>query len=174
MSLDRAELFDSLVTAHEQQRTVAIRLQESLLPDAVVAHPAIELEARYRAADDAMQVGGDWYDTAAWDSGHVAVMVGDVVGHDLEAAARMGRLRAAVAAVIPCGPPDPVAILQALDRCACGPDGVEFVTAAAAVLDMATGELAYCTGRPSAAVGGVRAARSRCSATAASRRSVAH
>ncbi len=145
VSLDRAELFDSLVTAHEQQRTVAIRLQESLLPDAVVAHPAIELEARYRAADDAMQVGGDWYDTAAWDSGHVAVMVGDVVGHDLEAAARMGRLRAAVAAVIPSGPPDPVAILQALDRCACGPDGVEFVTAAAAVLDMATGELAYCT-----------------------------
>ena len=144
-ALDRARLYDRLVVAHEDQRAVAIRLQESLLPDTVVRHPSVEIQAQYRAADDVMQVGGDWYDTFCWESGHVAVMVGDVVGHDPEAAARMGRLRAATAALIPVGPAEPVAILQSLDRCARGPDGVDFVTAAVVVLDTATGELACAT-----------------------------
>jgi PAS domain S-box-containing protein len=150
-ALERARLYEQLVEAHREQRAVAVRLQRALLPDELVAHPDVEIHANYTAADVALQVGGDWYDTFAWESGEYAVIVGDVVGHDLEAAARMGRLRAATAALIPIGEPRPAEILRALDQCAHGPDGVDFVTAAAIVLDPDKQLLTYaCAGHPPA------------------------
>lgn len=126
-----------------RERAISLRLQLALLPERIVQHPWLQVAARYQAVAELLTVGGDWYDTFAWPDGHVGLMVGDVVGHDLDAAARMGRLRAAVAAVVPLTPAHPGAVLDALDRCAAGPDGAPFVTSACAVIDPLTGAMRY-------------------------------
>jgi serine phosphatase RsbU (regulator of sigma subunit) len=142
-ALERALLYERLREAHRREREIAVRLQQALLPDDLAQVDGVEIVTRYIAADDVMQVGGDWFDTFAWMDGRIATIVGDVVGHDLEAAATMGRLRAATAALIPMGDPRPGAVLAALDRCARGRGGVDFVTAACVVVDPVRGRLSY-------------------------------
>ena len=142
-AIRRAHLHAEVVAARDREHSIALRLQDALLPDRLVRHRDVDIAARYLAAAESLMVGGDWYDTFMWPDGHIGLMVGDVVGHDLEAAATMGRLRAALAALVPLGPPDPVAVLDALDACANGPDGVDFVTAACVVVDPARRRLAY-------------------------------
>jgi serine phosphatase RsbU (regulator of sigma subunit) len=75
-----------------QQRHVAEVLQRSLLTE-LPAIPGVELHARYLPAQDGAAVGGDWYDAFAQPDGSVMLAVGDVSGHDIEAAATMGQLR---------------------------------------------------------------------------------
>ena len=134
-----------LAAAHLRQREhdIAVRLQQALLPDELLAHPRLELAARYQAASDLLEVGGDWYDTFAWPSGHIGVIVGDVMGHNLDSAAAMGRLRAATAALSAHVPASPAAVLDALASFASGPNGTPFVTAVCAVIDPQTGVLVY-------------------------------
>ncbi|WP_308408575.1 PP2C family protein-serine/threonine phosphatase [Streptomyces sp. AC627_RSS907] len=60
--------------------------------------PAVETASRYLPAGSRADVGGDWYDVIPLSGGRVALVVGDVVGHGLRAAATMGRLRTAVRA----------------------------------------------------------------------------
>jgi serine phosphatase RsbU (regulator of sigma subunit) len=69
-----------------------ITLQHSLLP-ALPKVEGLQLAARYLVGVDGNQVGGDWYDVLPLPDGAVGVAVGDVVGHDLRAAAAMGQLR---------------------------------------------------------------------------------
>jgi serine phosphatase RsbU (regulator of sigma subunit)/anti-sigma regulatory factor (Ser/Thr protein kinase) len=131
------------------EHDIALTLQTALLPDSVRWNPAAAVEARYRAADEMLHVGGDWYDTFAWPDGKVGVMVGDVVGHTVESAAAMGRLRAAASALAAVSEPNPATILEALDRFARSPDGVDFATAACLIIDPETGSLEYaCAGHP--------------------------
>ncbi len=144
-AIGRARLHAEVVASRDREHAIALRLQDALLPDELVEHVDLDTAARYLAATEALTVGGDWYDTFTWADGHIGLMVGDVVGHDLEAAATMGRLRAALAALVPLGPPDPASVLDALDACATGPDGAEFVTAACVVIDLAASRLAYAT-----------------------------
>ena len=127
----------------QAEHHVAVTLQSALLPDTVHWHPAAAVQARYIAASAHLQVGGDWYDTFSWPDGHLGVMVGDVVGHDLDSAAAMGRLRAAAAALAAISPPSPSALLTALDRFARTSDGVDYATAACVVIDPSTGTLTY-------------------------------
>lgn len=75
-----------------QQRHVAEVLQRSLLTE-LPEIPGVELHARYLPAQDGTAVGGDWYDAFAQPDGSVMLAVGDVSGHDIEAAATMGQLR---------------------------------------------------------------------------------
>ncbi|GIF12602.1 SpoIIE family protein phosphatase [Actinoplanes teichomyceticus] len=77
---------------YREQRHVAEVLQRSLLTE-LPALPGVELHARYLPAQDGAAVGGDWYDAFAQPDGSVMVAVGDVSGHDIEAAATMGQLR---------------------------------------------------------------------------------
>jgi len=125
------------------EHNAALQLQQALLPDSITWHPDMVIEARYYAASDLLEVGGDWYDTFSWPSGHIGVMVGDVVGHDLESAAAMGRLRAATAALAMHLGPDPAVLLDALDGFARGADGTSFATAVCVIVDPATGLLTY-------------------------------
>ncbi len=100
--------------AYEEQASAARTLQSSLLPARLPAPARLELAARYAPAVDGGLVGGDWYDCLALDHGQVALVVGDVMGKGLHAAAQMGRIRMAVrslAALDPC----PTAVLTALD-----------------------------------------------------------
>ncbi len=75
-----------------EQRHVAEVLQHSMLPD-LPEIDFLELHARYRPTASGAQIGGDWYDAFVQPDGDVVVAVGDVSGHDIEAAATMGQLR---------------------------------------------------------------------------------
>ena len=126
-----------------EEHEISARLQRALRPDKLIWVPEFDITARYHAVSSFMEVGGDWYDSFRWSTGEIALMVGDVVGHNLESAAAMGRLRAGVAAVAPTLPPSPAALLEALHQCAQGPGGSPFVTATCIVIDSTTGILKY-------------------------------
>lgn len=98
--IELLELVAARVTAAVQARELEIErsasrlLQRSLLPSALPDLPEISFAARYVPAEQG--IGGDWYDAFLLPSGNLWVMVGDVAGHGLRAAAIMGRLRASL------------------------------------------------------------------------------
>ncbi|MGA5200009.1 SpoIIE family protein phosphatase [Streptomyces variegatus] len=79
---------------YTREHTLAESLQRSLLPSSLPDHSAVEVAHRYLPALEG--VGGDWFDVIPLPGARVALVVGDVVGHGLHAAATMGRLRTAV------------------------------------------------------------------------------
>ncbi|MBP0453115.1 SpoIIE family protein phosphatase [Kitasatospora sp. RG8] len=79
---------------YTREHTMAVTLQHSLLPRAVPEQSAVDIAFRYLPAQAG--VGGDWFDVIPLPGARVALVVGDVVGHGLHAAATMGRLRTAV------------------------------------------------------------------------------
>ncbi|MFF6883802.1 SpoIIE family protein phosphatase [Streptomyces sp. NPDC012421] len=83
---------------YTHERSTALALQRTLLPRNTVHHAAVETASRYLPAGSRAGVGGDWYDVIPLSGARVALVVGDVVGHGLHAAATMGRLRTAVRA----------------------------------------------------------------------------
>lgn len=76
---------------HERQRRVAETMQRHLLPR-LPQVPGLEMTARYLPAPRASQVGGDWYDAFVLADGATGLVIGDVVGHDLDAAAGMAQV----------------------------------------------------------------------------------
>ena len=78
------------------ERASIAALQRSLLPRVVPGTEGAELAARYAAANDTAEVGGDWFDVIPLSGGRLGLAMGDVEGHDLGAAALMGLMRSAV------------------------------------------------------------------------------
>ncbi|MFI0810404.1 amino acid permease [Streptomyces echinatus] len=76
--------------------SVALKLQRSLLPRRLPPYTAVDAASRYVPADSGSGVGGDWYDVIPLSGTRVGLVVGDVLGHGLRAAATMGRLRTGV------------------------------------------------------------------------------
>ncbi|MGW7255585.1 amino acid permease [Streptomyces sp. NPDC054834] len=76
--------------------TVALKLQRGLLPRRLPQHTALDSASRYLPADSGSGVGGDWYDVIPLSGTRVGLVVGDVLGHGLRAAATMGSLRTGV------------------------------------------------------------------------------
>jgi PAS domain S-box-containing protein len=89
LSLDNARRYT-------RERTTALALQRSLLPQRLPEQSAVEVASRYLPASAHAGVGGDWFDVIPLSGARVALVVGDVVGHDIHASATMGSLRAAV------------------------------------------------------------------------------
>lgn len=81
---------------YRRERTAAFMLQRSLLPRSLPELSAVEAASRYLPADSHLGAGGDWFDVIPLSGARVGLVVGDVVGHGLGAAATMGRLRAMV------------------------------------------------------------------------------
>ncbi|KAB1140147.1 SpoIIE family protein phosphatase [Streptomyces luteolifulvus] len=79
---------------YTREHSMAVTLQRSLLPRSLPEQDALEIAYRYLPAHEG--VGGDWFDVLPLSGARVALVVGDVVGHGLHAAATMGRLRTAV------------------------------------------------------------------------------
>ncbi|MGX1626245.1 SpoIIE family protein phosphatase [Streptomyces sp. NPDC055506] len=79
-----------------RERSTAVALQRHLLPQRLPCQTAVEVASRYLPARTRTGVGGDWYDVIPLSGSRVALVVGDVVGHGLQASAAMGRLRTAV------------------------------------------------------------------------------
>jgi serine phosphatase RsbU (regulator of sigma subunit)/anti-sigma regulatory factor (Ser/Thr protein kinase) len=81
---------------YTREHTAAVALQQRLLPRAETDTPAAEVFGTYRSAGGGIGVSGDWFDALTLPSLRTALVVGDVIGHGLSAAATMGRLRTAV------------------------------------------------------------------------------
>ncbi|MEV6651926.1 SpoIIE family protein phosphatase [Streptomyces sp. NPDC051219] len=81
---------------YAREHSVALALQRQLLPHRLMGGVAVEAASRYLPADVDHGVGGDWFDVIPLSGARVALVVGDVVGHGINAAATMGRLRTAV------------------------------------------------------------------------------
>ena len=121
LTVDNARLY-------EVQHAAAVTLQHSLLP-ALPQVAGLALAARYLVGMDGNQVGGDWYDVLPLPDGAVGIAVGDVVGHDLRAAAAMGQLRGVVRSYAWDGD----APGSVLDRCDQLVQGLEMAAMATAV-----------------------------------------
>jgi serine phosphatase RsbU (regulator of sigma subunit)/anti-sigma regulatory factor (Ser/Thr protein kinase) len=91
-AMQRARLFDAQLEAN-------LALQHALLPPTLPAVEGIDVAARYRPGSG-NEVGGDWYDVVPLASGWTALVIGDVQGHDLAAAALMGQVRSVVRAYL--------------------------------------------------------------------------
>jgi GAF domain-containing protein/anti-sigma regulatory factor (Ser/Thr protein kinase) len=141
LALDSALLF-------EQQRDVAATLQEALLPNRLPVAAGMSAAARYLPGTAALDVGGDWYDVLALPGGGIGVVLGDVVGRGVGAAATMGRLRSAVTAIAPYSA-GPAQVLERLDAFADTVPGATLATVAYADFDPRTGLLRHaCAGHP--------------------------
>ncbi|MFF4574482.1 SpoIIE family protein phosphatase [Streptomyces sp. NPDC001410] len=81
---------------YTREHTAAVTLQRSLLPHVLTGGTALEVVSSYLPADPTGGVGGDWFDVIPLSGARVGLVVGDVVGHGITAAASMGRLRTAV------------------------------------------------------------------------------
>ncbi|MFH9825757.1 SpoIIE family protein phosphatase [Streptomyces bobili] len=92
----RAALCVDNARRYTREHTAAVTLQRSLLPDVLTGGSALEVASSYLPADPTDGVGGDWFDVIPLSGARVGLVVGDVVGHGITAAATMGRLRTAV------------------------------------------------------------------------------
>ncbi|MFI1566517.1 PAS domain S-box protein [Streptomyces sp. NPDC020490] len=112
---DRKQAEAELTALYEQQRHIALTLQRSLMgtPPAL---PGLATASRYRPATQGAGVGGDWFDLVPLGADRVGVLIGDVMGRGLEAAAVMGQLRSAAHALAKTGM-QPRQLMQALDTC---------------------------------------------------------
>jgi serine phosphatase RsbU (regulator of sigma subunit)/anti-sigma regulatory factor (Ser/Thr protein kinase) len=92
----RAALCVDNARRYSREHAAAVTLQRSLLPHALTGGTALEVASYYLPANAAGGVGGDWFDVIPLSGARVGLIVGDVVGHGITAAATMGRLRTAV------------------------------------------------------------------------------
>ncbi|MGA5200297.1 SpoIIE family protein phosphatase [Streptomyces variegatus] len=81
---------------YTRERDTSLTLQNSLLPQGLPEQAALDVASRYLPASARAGVGGDWFDVIPLSGARVALVVGDVVGHGIQASATMGRLRTAV------------------------------------------------------------------------------
>lgn len=130
-SLQRAMLVD-------QAREIAAGLQNAMLPRHIPAVPGGGIAVRYRTARAGTEIGGDWYDALLLPDRSVGISIGDVQGHDTEAAAIMGQLRIAMTAYAAEGHP----VEAVLDRASAflrDLDADRFATCLYAQVTLATG-----------------------------------
>ena len=139
---ERVSLLLARARVQEEERQIGLRLQRALLPDDLAPHPGVSVAARYAPASDVLEVGGDWYDAFALPDGRIGLVVGDVVGHGIAAAADMGGLRVALAALAPHAS-GPARLLTLVHDFARERDPNSFATVGYAVLDASTGALTY-------------------------------
>ncbi|MFJ6939741.1 SpoIIE family protein phosphatase [Streptomyces sp. NPDC101132] len=131
LNIDNARMYMS-------QREAALTLQRSLTNSALPEVTGLELTGRYLPASD-HDVGGDWYDVIGLPGGRTGLVIGDVMGHGIHAAAVMGQLRTAVRTLARHDIP-PERMLRSLDAVVADLGEDEMATCVYAVHDPATGE----------------------------------
>ncbi|MEV0634695.1 SpoIIE family protein phosphatase [Streptomyces sp. NPDC050619] len=100
---------------YQNARDTALTLQRSLLPSHPTVTGGLEVASRYQPAGSTAEVGGDWFDVIPLEDGKTALVVGDVMGSGINAAATMGRLRTATTTLASLDL-DPARLLEHLDR----------------------------------------------------------
>jgi sigma-B regulation protein RsbU (phosphoserine phosphatase) len=145
---DRRRYEQELVLARTRERDIALELQRAMLSGSLPDDARVHTEVVYRPAVQGLQVGGDWYDAFRLDGDAIALVVGDVVGRGIGAAATMGQLRSALRALASTGL-GPAALLEALDRFARAHAVGRMATLAYAQVDTGEGRVRYaCAGHP--------------------------
>jgi PAS domain S-box-containing protein len=142
VAADRAALAIERARLFEREHRIAQQLQRSLLPERLPSVPGLRLAARYLPGGAGTEVGGDWYDALALPGGRLALVMGDVAGRGVAAAATMGQLRSALRAYA-LADPDPGEVLAQLNRfqLLLGMDSM--ATVVLIVLDPAEGTVRY-------------------------------
>ncbi len=130
LNIDNARMYTS-------QREAALTLQRSLTNNALPEVTGLELTGRYLPASD-HEVGGDWFDVIALPGGRTGLVIGDVMGHGIHAAAVMGQLRTAVRTLARHDIP-PAQMLRSLDTAVADLGENEMATCVYAVHDPAAG-----------------------------------
>lgn len=144
---------------YEQARGAALTLQRSLLPGRLPDLEGLRFAARYQPASVSDAVGGDWYDALPLADGRCAVIVGDVMGRGIPAAAVMGQVRTAMQAYA-AEAVSPADALMRLDRLLDTRDDEWFATALVLYVDPVDGRMTACSAGhpPPLLVGGGEAA----------------
>ncbi|MFF4270772.1 SpoIIE family protein phosphatase [Streptomyces sp. NPDC001536] len=139
---DHAEAAERLRASERRQRETAVTLQRSLLPQVLEEPDDLRIAATYQPGGTEAAVGGDWYDVITLGGGRTALVIGDVMGRGVRAAAVMGQLRTAVRAYARLDLP-PHEILQLLDGLATEIDANQIATCVYAIHDPNEGRLVY-------------------------------
>ena len=114
MAIDRSRLDEQRERELAEERALGLTFQHSLLPEIPDRLGKVDLAARYRTGDPGVHVGGDWFDALDLEDG-LLLVVGDVQGHDVQAAALMGQLRTVVRATAAEGHPPAGVLARAGD-----------------------------------------------------------
>jgi PAS domain S-box-containing protein len=139
---ERKTMEAQLREVYEREHTIAETLQRSLLPERLPRIEGLEIAARYLPAGHGAAVGGDWYDALERADGRVALVVGDVVGHGLRAAAIMGQLRNAFRAY-GLAEASPAEVMARVNRLVVSGEEEAMATVLYLVLDRETGDVSF-------------------------------
>ena len=140
-AIAKAELF-------EKSQRIATQFQRAALPAALPVVDGFSFDGYYEPSSQELLVGGDWYDAFEMPDGRIAVSVGDVLGHGLDAAVWMSRLRNALRATLYTDP-DPSRALAVVDRLMRLESQETFSTALVALLDPVFQTMTFsCAGHP--------------------------
>jgi len=127
---------------YEAVHDVVVELQRALLSMALPVMPTAHVAARYLVAAQDQAAGGDWFDAIVLDNGHLALVVGDVVGHGVGASAAMGQLRAVLEELLRTET-ELETVLERLDAYAGHSPSMRAATVAVMDLDPETGHAVY-------------------------------
>jgi PAS domain S-box-containing protein len=134
---------DQLTELYHRERQIARTLQTVFIPQVLPQMPGVQFQGVYRPALRETELGGDWYDAFLLPDGRIALSIGDVTGHGIDAAIAMVRLREALRAVTSLVAPDPAIILETADRAILGTHPDVIATAVFAVYDPSTPRLVF-------------------------------
>jgi len=137
----RTDLLEALYARSRRVARTAITLQRSLL-SAPPHLGALDFAVRYVPAARDAQIGGDWYDVFGQPDGATVLVIGDVVGHDTEAAACMGQLRGLLRGITYDSADSPAGVLTRLDRAIAGLELDTMASVLVARLEQTPAELA--------------------------------
>lgn len=152
-ALLNARLDEEERRAFHTEHQIASTLQQSLIPD-LPQVDGVALWGRYLPGSADVEVGGDWYDAVPLPDGRIGIVIGDVVGKGVAAAAQMGQLRNAVRAYLLEGF-SPAEVIAKLNHLTISLSGNSFATVLCMFHDSTTGELEWCrAGHPPALVRG--------------------
>jgi Serine phosphatase RsbU, regulator of sigma subunit len=126
-----------LQQAHVELSTA---LQQSMLPTLPEHLPGLEIAARYQPSRDGLDIGGDWYDAFFLPDGAVALEIGDVQGHDVDAAVFMGQVRSSMRAIAAHNP-DPGTVLTRTNELLVAMDAPRFASCTMLHLDPHDGQV---------------------------------
>jgi serine phosphatase RsbU (regulator of sigma subunit)/anti-sigma regulatory factor (Ser/Thr protein kinase) len=132
LCLDNAQMYSN-------ERRIAVTLQRNMLPgEKDIPHrPGLEIAHQYRPSTRAARVGGDWFDVIPLSGHRIALVIGDMMGHDIQAAANMGQLRAAMRTLARLDL-EPVDLLGRLDDVVQRDAAIQYATCVYAVYDTVT------------------------------------
>ncbi|WP_435176469.1 ATP-binding SpoIIE family protein phosphatase [Actinacidiphila sp. bgisy145] len=139
---DQVRSAERLRESERRLRDTAVTLQRSLLPQELEQPDDLRVAATYQPGGTDAAVGGDWYDVITLGAGRTALVIGDVMGRGVRAAAVMGQLRTAVRAYARLDLP-PHEVIQLLDELAAEIDATQIATCVYAVHDPSEGRLHY-------------------------------